>query len=495
MKITLLPLDSRPCNYLFPVQLAAGSDITVAVPPLDIMDFYGTPSNHEEILAWLRSACFDSDALVLSVDQFVYGGLLASRSMTVPQSTVLDLLEDIKQLKLENPTLPIYLFNSIMRTTISTFNQEDQIWWEKVSAYSRAVSQAEYSTCAAKEALSLAEEIPEEVLETFLSARRRNHLVNQAALELVKCQVAEELVLLQEDAAPIGLHKLEQQKLINSAASGQISDRVHIHCGTDEIAAAFVCRLAAEQQGKLPDIYIEWLNPEQSAFTARYEDRPFSKNLSSYIKTCHLAADRTPEQSDIVMLIYPPKGEQQDLALDPYAEDFLYTAKELTGFCDRMTYWLAQGKKIALLDLYYTNGGETNLLQMLSERGLLQQLSGYSAWNTACNSLGTLLGQIMMLSISREGANQAFLYERFLDDWLYQAVVRPELNEALEQIGEDKWNIQNMTYANSLLQQFMKKALGGKLPKERIPPFTTRLYWPRTFEATNTLTLREEENL
>ena len=40
MKICLLPMDSRPCNYTFPGQLAAiyGQD-EVVVPPMEIMDF------------------------------------------------------------------------------------------------------------------------------------------------------------------------------------------------------------------------------------------------------------------------------------------------------------------------------------------------------------------------------------------------------------------------------------------------------------------------
>ncbi|MFC2420471.1 MAG: DUF4127 family protein, partial [Treponema maltophilum] len=47
MKIALLPLDSRPCNYDFPQKIAFLRGVRISVPPKNIMDFFKTPSRHK----------------------------------------------------------------------------------------------------------------------------------------------------------------------------------------------------------------------------------------------------------------------------------------------------------------------------------------------------------------------------------------------------------------------------------------------------------------
>ena len=66
MKICLLPLDSRPCNYRFPQQLANLRGVNLIEPPIDIMDFFKTPSNSRAIADWLKINCSDADVLVVS---------------------------------------------------------------------------------------------------------------------------------------------------------------------------------------------------------------------------------------------------------------------------------------------------------------------------------------------------------------------------------------------------------------------------------------------
>lgn len=78
MKLVILPLDSRPCTYDFPIHLARGGGLEPCAPPLELMDWYRRPSDFHKISAWLEEFCAGADALICSMDQLTYGGLLAS---------------------------------------------------------------------------------------------------------------------------------------------------------------------------------------------------------------------------------------------------------------------------------------------------------------------------------------------------------------------------------------------------------------------------------
>ena len=45
MRILYLPLDSRPCNYLWPQRLLAGTEHKIVAPPAEIMDYFRRPAD------------------------------------------------------------------------------------------------------------------------------------------------------------------------------------------------------------------------------------------------------------------------------------------------------------------------------------------------------------------------------------------------------------------------------------------------------------------
>ena len=495
MKLTILPLDSRPCTYDIPRQLAGECGVKVSLPPRDMMDYFKRASSFTDISRWLMDNS-DCDEMIVSADQLVYGGLIASRSMDIGEEEALQRLFLLEKIKDANPRVNIWLFNVIMRTTISTLKKEDQIWWEKVAEYTRvAVCDADDENAVRRKRL-LEQEIPPYVLDTFLKARKRNHKVNKKILELTAQGTIRELLLLQEDSSPEGMHKKEQQSLLEMTKRLDISDRVHLHCGTDEAAAALTGRLIHMHGGSRAALGIEWFGGIKEDFRAAYEDRPFVGNLEAYLVTCGMNTVDS-QYADTVMLIYAPKHHQRDLAMESEPAGSDYGEDELNSFCDRIACLLEEGKQTALLDIHHANGGESALIRQLAERNLLHRLCGYAGWNTACNSLGTLLGQLLCLPYASPASNRLFTCIRLLDDWLYQRVVRRRLNAALIEAGEDIWNIKDMKKADRLLDDMMRNAPEIAVLKDLIPEtgnFETRLIWPRTFECGITFKNREKSN-
>jgi hypothetical protein len=105
---------------------------------------------------------------------------------------------------------------------------------------------------------------------------------------------------------------------------------------------------------------------------------------------------------------------------------------------------LETGIPVALADVAFVNGADLLLGRQLMQTGLVSRLSAYAGWNTAGNTLGTVLAQAVLFLLMQRGApgpagasaagtndqqaaHLAFLFRRCLDDYYYQAVERTHL--------------------------------------------------------------------
>ncbi len=478
-RLVLLPLDTRPCTYDFPRRLLQQVSCELIQPPLRLMDCYRTPSDYTSLERWLLENCRDADALVLSVEQLLHGGLLASRSGNIPEKTCLERLELVKRLKRQNPSMKIYLFSIIMRATVSTLSAESQRWWELVAQYSQAAYQAQEDPCETNtQAVGrLAARIPPAVLAEYRSVRKRNHEINKACIGLIGQEVAQHLLLLQEDCAPRSLQTLEQRELRRMIADMGAADRVDLHNGADE-AAGELCVKVMLQDRTMP-LQVLWLGGNRD-FIARYEDRPFKENLESHLRLMRFREDT---QALSVLAILPPKREQSDNC--PPIRNSLNDDTEgyYENIASQVLALQRQGKHCYLLDLTHANGGDIPFMLFLNGRMPLMKLAGYSAWNTASNALGTILAQIGSDHLRGDIPSEDSLRERLLDDLLYQSLVRQRFQEALQAEGEDIWNISDTERAQAVLNDCFQET--RPLIDELMGPdtrFAAKLRWPRIFE-------------
>lgn len=206
-----------------------------------------------------------------------------------------------------------------------------------------------------------------------------------------------EVCFLQEDSSPLGMHRAEQEQLWALAEARRVARHVSIHCGTDEYASAMAGRLAAQQaqpEGTVLRLYVEWLAGDKQ-FTAEYEDRAFVQNLDAYLETCRIQRVISLKDAQAILAIYAPEDGQRDLAIAPEKAICTYTPERLDQILRRLRALLDTGIPVGLLDIYFAGGGEGCLLRLAAQQGLLLRLAAYAGWNTASNSLGTILGQLL----------------------------------------------------------------------------------------------------
>jgi hypothetical protein len=163
-----------------------------------------------------------------------------------------------------------------------------------------------------------------------------------------------------------------------------------------------------------------------------------------------------------------------------------FTDSEIDKFSDEIAFYVNSGKRVGLLDILYANGGDGKLLVTLSSKiNLSKDLFAYSGWNTASNSLGTVISQLMLSFHGNAYKNSIFTAERILDDFVYQSVVRKKVEGILKAAGEDVWNLKmgKKEVEKILYDMIHKEVVLKQLFVNEMLEFFCILPWPRTFET------------
>lgn len=465
-----IPLDSRPCNVRFPAQIAAMAGAELLVPPQ--MDHFTLPADYSALEKFLRDSVGRAEWLVLSLDHWCFGSLLASRELGVSAGEAMSRLDALEKILREYPAVKVSAYSVIMRSSISTLNRADLPYYRLMTEYSQQWHRERLAGTREEreKLLRLAARLPAELLERYTAVRARNHAVNLRAVRMCRSGTFNKLLLLQEDAQTLGFHRIEQEAL-QKAAGGD--ERIFLHNGADESGMLLVADAVRGQEPRLK-LRIAYLQGDGS-FIPLFEDRPFMQNVASHCRAAGIGLTET--DADCVLCVVAPKdGMQTDFvnggdcaASASVAEDIL---REMRG-----------AKPVALLDVQCVNGGDCRLLASLG-RQALQSLAGYAAWNTACNSLGTVLAQLRAANGKEHAISRTFTLERLLDDGLYQGMVRRQLQTRLAENGEDVYHLSDRVGAEKTFRRLYSEALhqNGALA---FPDWNVdiALPWERTFEA------------
>ena len=125
-KILYVPLDDRPCNYLYPSLIAKiADDIKLLTPPFSLMGKCKRAGNSALIWEWLFKEAPNADYAVLSVDTLVYGNIIHSRIHNRTMDEIHMYLNNFEKLNSINPALKIEAFNLVARAAAYNDSFED----------------------------------------------------------------------------------------------------------------------------------------------------------------------------------------------------------------------------------------------------------------------------------------------------------------------------------------------------------------------------------
>lgn len=494
-RILLVPLDDRPPCLQFPVKLGPVGDIEVVAPPREMLGKFTTPGEPERIMAWLRAQDLTKfDALVVSLDMLAYGGLVAMRETGgTTRETAQKRIDFLRELKKKAPKLPIYASSVIMRLapTGNVVNESYRVKlarWAEISPVKDEKLQAEVR--------KLEKEIPAEALSNYKLARERDLAGNFQAIELTKNGVFDYLIVSQDDAHPTGVHVAERERLIAEINRLNLSEKIPVQPGADEVSMLLMARFVSRKYNYVPRVKAVYSSEATRTAVMPFEDRKLFETVSYHIRAVGAREVADEKQADLLFHVFASRFEPGR------AESFAAEIEEK----------IKQGKRIILVDVdpsARTEGAEPKFMDEIRGRGLILKFSGFATWNTAGNMIGTALPQAVLYEsvrrravkksrnpgINRSAVWQAqnwFLFHRWLDDYIYNAVVRPEIRKYA---SERKWNqlrfspqqsaeVEKFGYARMREHYVADKAIifadSNCRPSD---DFSFYLPWERAFEA------------
>ena len=485
MKILYLPLDERPCNYIYP-QMIASSNMTIdlEIPPLDILSQKKTPARIVDIQNYLINHIDHKNALIIALDMLLYGGLIPSRLHSIQQQELIQRLEILKILKEKNPQLKIYAFECIMRCPQYNSSEEEPDYYEQ---YGYALFKRKYlEDKKARDSLSLEEEkelnalqIPDNIVYDYVKRREINCEMNQKTLEFVEKGIIDFLVIPQDDSSPYGYTAIDQGKILKEIKNKHLEFKTMVYPGADEVGLSLMTRAYNEYNHFVPKIYPFYASTLGPSIIPLYEDRPMFESLKSHILVTGARIVNDENKAHLILAINSP-GKFMQESFDK--KDVTYSSyRQLLSFVYQIENYIKQGKNVALVDSAYANGGDLELIHYLDELDLIDELKGYAGWNTNCNTTGTVLAQAQ---IGQDAISNTVYH--IIEDAFYQAKVRQKIIEnVLPELGlsyydfKDKQNIVEERIGDELLKEYKNLKLSLKYPIDKIE---VTMLWKRMFE-------------
>jgi len=470
-QIAILPLDDRPVNYDTPRLLAAIANVKVELLPREWLGNPWRDAQLEKLMNWLREIASMSEAIIVAVDTLAYGGLIPSRSVPDSFEMAAQRLEILSELKVANPDRPIYASSVIQRVSRANSSEEEKPYWSEYGSRMFRLSYLEHKSSleeASAEEIAerdtLKQGIPAEIYSDYASIRVRNHKVNTYMLELLKNGVVDYLLLPQDDTADYGWNIAEARPLQLLIRREGLTERAITYPGADEIGSLLLARCICAKSGFRPKVFPRFSSSGSAVLVTEYEDRPMLELLKAHLAPLGGILADEPGEADFLLFINAPAikqgvGELQWAAQfskdellqkvpesrKEYAEKlfadayFQVTRREMQTprrspeeFCRAIVETVKEGKNVAIADVAFVNGSDLILGRELIQHAEIAWLAAYGGWNTAGNTLGTVLAQAGIYTLAKKDnftphqqkAHLEFLFLRFLDDYCYQALER-----------------------------------------------------------------------
>ena len=512
----LIPLDDRPANRLFVEQIAriGAPESRLVSPPRHLLGRLYEPGQSEAIIDWLEERVEPGDTVFLSIDMWLYGGLVASRTAAIDPEQVQQRLRRLERLGEKGVFL--HVLSTIPRLSLRT--SEEEAPHERTLA--NWAAKADLPPVAEllankKEGLTVPfpDGVPDAVVMEYLRVRDRNISTIRHLVKLAELGYLDTLILGQDDSHKTGLHQFEQKQIQETIEALEVSHKVKLLSGIDELTMNMVAGVWAERAGVSPKIRVVYSEPEAANKVPPLESLPLQTMVEQHLRLAHaeVVAD---DSADLDLYVYVPYEKPWNVPGEerrPASEAFVAKVKEATD----------KGRPVAVADLSLVNRMDPFLAESSLELLPLFDLEAFASWNTPANTVGTVVAQAVCHQIAErspswtvrqrlesEKTHQAFLLARFIDDYLYQTRVRdrvkPQIagldsqaNPLLNEFGPVGLDIR-LSLVEWAEKLFEEKYLGRTFciePQNLEVRFERSkleviLPWPRTFEVEARLDLR-----
>ncbi|WP_294522235.1 DUF4127 family protein [uncultured Anaerovibrio sp.] len=519
-KIILMPLDSRPPCTKLVADNARTAGITVITPPGQYMDFYTQPGDIGSLQSWLATELKSSQAeeAIVSIDQLLYGGLIASRNKSISDEDINRLVAYLRELHANNPSVKLYAFAILPRMTppdyIEAYEDRQQLmeWSRRFHQYFCEPTAENYELLyAAEQGLSPAH------LQAYQEVYERNLRLNCRLAWLMQEGVLHQLVLAQDDGEEYSLPNLKLTEFMSYVQEqGITTDRLAVIHGADEVALSILTNITTNKvystdknRQKSFKVYLAYNSEDAAEEIMPYMAISSRETALERLAFTHSQVVTSVNEADYILFI--SCGSKGNMNNRRSSIEWLRKQAD-------------QGKHIALVDLSQKFSATEALFPlMLKENYPVNSLIAYAGWNTASNSIGTAIAQAEIYLSSLETAsdkdtavyyNLHNLNNRFLEDYYYLKDIIDVVNISLKKKGYANVYDLDLNHNYVWSADMLRSALNQRLSQYKYShsfkapfrlPETNTTYavtdismdaffpWPRTFEINLDTALKIEK--
>lgn len=497
-KIIYLPLDERPCNYIYPQFISRAADIQLVCPPKQLLGSFKAPARVDELWQWLFENAENASHIILSSDLMLYGGIVPSRLHHLSLEECKLRLEKIKQLKKSFINTKLYVFGLITRCPAYNSSDEEPDYYaqhgislNRFGIINHLLETSAQDNTLLAERSQLEKSIPAEILSDFSKRREINFASHLCLIDYFSQNIIDHLIIPLDDCKEHGWASSERQRLAAYAAQKNVLSRIGMYPGADEAGCTLTAKAVCGIYKAVPQIWLEYSSISGKSTIPPYEDRPIGETAPYHVLNAGGQLALNAENADCAVFINPPTAFSSGLenGLDR-RKIYMESQRNLPLFISRITQLLKIKKPCFIADCAVPNGADQCLMQFLKEQELLFKISGYSGWNTSSNAMGTVVALAAAYAAAKsnnaanESALQEFLLLRYVEDWGYMTHIRRELTDNLSRLGD------NLSYftlgdkgvpvaekASEMLTEFMHKNIGVTNKKA-----VACMPWNRMFE-------------
>ena len=428
--IALIPLDSRPCNTQYPQTLAQMAGMRLILPADALLDDFLTPADQEGLWQWLEQTAPKCERIIISTNELLQGGLINSRS----SDSYANLESDINRLQefcQNHPEQKITILTILPRLLPSQYDSTLAPYMNQLSQYGRAWDKADLNAAPLPQS-----EVPAEILEKYRQVFLQcGELLKQ--LQQMAANGLCEVVIGQDDGEEYCPSNILKRRIL----ANPTANLTFVH-GADELTMLILASFV-----DLPPSEVQIIIDDESAWSKYF---PYE------------AADLTTILNEKLALANVTISEEAQDTIFIHADNL--SCETAAGFIT------GEGSAYrGLADIAYTNKGDKALADYLLSSA--NTLHAYSGWNTAGNTLGTIIAHYRLSQAfpqTKQAAQAAIEFKaiRLSEDLVYQALISNDLRLSLA----NQKLMNSSTTAFTAPQEQVEPLLA-----ERFAPYKTKL--------------------
>jgi len=488
-KVIYLALDERPCNFNFPKFLYKDSCLEIVSPDIEIMGKNKIPGNFEKIKEFLLESTKDAYGLVISIDTLIYGGIVPSRIHYLSVEELESRLNVIREIKRNNPKILIYAFSLIMRCPQYSLSVEEPDYYDEcgyeIFRKGFLTHKEKLGIISDNEKEELAKiHIKDEYLNDYLNRRKTNLSLNLKAIDLVKEKIINFMIFPQDDAAEYGWTAMDQEVVRGKIYNERLHLDILMYPGADEVGLVLLSRMQNYIKGVMPKVYIKYPAVTSCMIVPVLEDRYLDTSIKYQIIASGGFVVSSVEEADIILAVNVSANKMINSPTQEKPRDLSVLANYVEWF--EFIKYYAKKKPVMIGDITYLNGGSTLLLHDLVKHNLEYKLAGYAGWNTAANTLGTVIAQGFNYLINgNTKSHLEFLALRYVEDVGYCSIVRGKVTKMLDQYENVNYFdvSKNLEVIEGLVRKELEAFVNEFFVTNKPNLVTVKLPWKRMFEV------------